>query len=237
MRVLISGSAPLPLELADQFKRITGQTLIERYGSTEAAIISAVPPGTTDRTGWVGWPLPGVEVRLLHDDKTHADKGVGILETRGHNVFRGYWRNPAADSEAFTDGVPSGKPWFNTGDIAEIDEQGCIRLLGRAKDLIISGGLNVYPKEVETVLDTLPGIETSAVFGVPHPDFGEVVIAAVELKAGANFQEPATISAVREKLAAYKTPKRILAIAEIPRNRMGKVDKKVLREEWRRLFN
>lgn len=231
MRLFISGSAPLPLELAAQFHRATGHTIVERYGSTEAAIITAIPPGTTDRTGWVGWPLPGVEVRVLRDDKSRAADGIGVLETRGHNVFSGYWRNAAADAEAFTsDG------WFNTGDIAEIDAAGCIRLLGREKDLIISGGLNVYPKEVETVLDTLPGIETSAVFGVPHPDFGEAVVAAVEVRPGAEIDERSLIAASRECLAAYKCPKRILQVAEIPRNRMGKVDKKVLREEWRKLF-
>ena len=231
LRVLISGSAPLPLELAAEFHRITGKTLIERYGSTEAAIITAVPPHANNRTGWVGWPLPGVELRLLQDDKSRTTRGIGVLETRGHNVFRGYWRNEIADKEAFAEGG-----WFNTGDIAEIDAEGCVRLLGREKDLIISGGLNVYPKEIETVLDTLPGIETSAVFGVAHPDFGEAVVAAVELKPGAAFDEYALIAAAREKLAAYKTPKRILAVPEIPRNRMGKVDKKVLREEWKGLF-
>ena len=232
MRVLISGSAPLPLELAAQFRVATGHTLIERYGSTEAAIITAVPPTEKERTGWVGWPLPGIELRLLRDDQSRATRGIGVLETRGHNVFRGYWRNAEADTLAFAEGG-----WFNTGDIAEIDEAGCVRLLGREKDLIITGGLNVYPKEIETVLDTLPGIETSAVFGVPHPDFGEAVVAAVEMKADASLDEKAAIASARSQLAAYKTPKRILAVAEIPRNRMGKVDKKVLREDWRRLFS
>lgn len=231
MRVLISGSAPLPLELADQFRRATGHTLIERYGSTEAAIITAVPPATTDRTGWVGWPLPGIDVRVIKDDSSRAERGIGVLETRGHNVFRGYWRNAQADAEAFADGG-----WFNTGDIAEIDEDGCIRLLGREKDLIITGGLNVYPKEIETVLDGLPGIETSAVFGVPHPDFGEAVVAAVEARPGTSIDEPALIEAARAKLAAYKAPKRIIGVDEIPRNRMGKVDKKVLKQQWRGLF-
>ena len=231
MRVLISGSAPLPLDLADRFERATGHTLIERYGSTEAAIITAIPPGTKGRAGWVGWPLPGVEVRLRHDDGSRSARGIGVLETRGHNVFRGYWRNPEADALALLEGG-----WFDQGDIAEVDAEGCIRLLGREKDLIISGGLNVYPKEVETVLDTLAGIETSAVFGVPHPDFGEAVVAAVELKVGHVLDEAAAVAGARAQLAAYKTPKRILAVAEIPRNRMGKVDKKVLREEWKGLF-
>ncbi len=236
MRVLISGSAPLPLELAAEFRRITGKTLIERYGSTEAAIITAVPPHETHRTGWVGWPLPGIELRLLQDDQTRLARGIGVLETRGHNVFRGYWRNPSADVEAFANSEVAGRPWFNTGDIAEIDDEGCVRLLGREKDLIITGGLNVYPKEIETVLDTLPSVGTSAVFGVAHPDFGEAVVAVIETKPGSTFDEPALIAAARGKLAAYKAPKRILAIPEIPRNRMGKVDKKILREEWKGLF-
>jgi malonyl-CoA/methylmalonyl-CoA synthetase len=231
MRVLISGSAPLPLELAAEFHRITGKTLIERYGTTEAAIITAVPPHTKDRTGWVGWPLPGIELRLIDEGKSRTTNGIGVLETRGHNVFRGYWRNDAADKEAFCEGK-----WFNTGDIAEIDAEGCVRLLGREKDLIITGGLNVYPKEIETVLDTLPGVETSAVFGVSHPDFGEAVVAAIETKPGATFDENALIAGAREKLAAYKTPKRILAVPGIPRNRMGKVDKKILRDDWKGLF-
>ncbi len=231
MRVLISGSAPLPLELAEQFRRATGHMLIERYGSTEAAIITAVPPGTTDRTGWVGWPLPGVEVRLLREDGSREMRGIGVLETRGHNVFSGYWRNTEANAQAFAEGG-----WFNTGDIAEIDAAGCIRLLGREKDLIITGGLNVYPKEIETVLDTLAGVETSAVFGVAHPDFGEAVVAAVEVRSGESIDETVLIAAARARLAAYKTPKRVIAVDEIPRNRMGKVDKKVLRETWRALF-
>lgn len=231
MRVLISGSAPLPLELAASFERATGHRLIERYGTTEAAIITAVPAGATNRSGWVGWPLPGIALRLIQAEGARATTGIGVLETSGHNVFRGYWRNPEADHEAFAEGR-----WFNTGDIAEIDTEGCVRLLGREKDLIISGGLNVYPKEVETVLDTLPGIETSAVFGVPHPDFGEAVVAVFEPNATVDYDETTLIAATRERLAAYKVPKRIIPIPEIPRNQMGKVDKKVLRAEWKGLF-
>ncbi len=231
MHVLISGSAPLPIELAAEFTRKTGHTLIERYGSTEAAIITAVPAGTNDRTGWVGWPLPGIELRLVQAGGARASTGIGVLETRGHNVFRGYWRNPAADAEAF-----SADGWFNTGDIAEIDAKGCVRLLGREKDLIITGGLNVYPKEVETVLDTMAPIETSAVFGVPHPDFGEAVVAVFEPNVTVDYDENILITAARECLAAYKVPKRIFSIPAIPRNQMGKVDKKALREEWRDLF-
>lgn len=231
-RLVISGSAPLSLELAAQFKDRTGRQIIERYGSTEAAIVTAIPAGTTDRNGWVGWALPGVEIRVAKDDGARvARSAVGVLETRGHNVFAGYWNRPDADREAFT---PDG--WFVTGDIAEIDDTGCVRLLGRSRDLIISGGLNVYPKEVETVLDTLPDIAESAVFGVPHPDFGEAVVAVVELAPNANFDEAAAIKAIRARLAAYKTPKRILPLPSIPRNKMGKVLKNDLRREFNTLF-
>jgi malonyl-CoA/methylmalonyl-CoA synthetase len=231
-KLVISGSAPLPLELASQFFSRTGRQIVERYGSTEAAIITAIPAGTIDRTGWVGWPLPGIDVRVARDDGTRAaHSAIGVLETRGHNVFAGYWNRPDADRDAFT---PDG--WFITGDIAEIDDTGCVRLLGRSKDLIISGGLNVYPKEVETVLDSLPGIAESAVFGVPHPDFGEAVMAAVKLGTNAAFDELAAIKALRAKLAAYKTPKRILAVTAIPRNKMGKVLKNELRREFGSFF-
>jgi malonyl-CoA/methylmalonyl-CoA synthetase len=180
----------------------------------------------------VGWPLPGVEIRVADDAAARAAlSSVGTLETRGHNVFAGYWKRPDADRESFTD-----DGWFITGDIAEIDATGCVRLLGRSKDLIISGGLNVYPKEVETVLDALPGIAESAVFGVPHPDFGEAVVAAVVLAADADFDERALVALSRGRLAAYKSPKRLIPVAEIPKNRMGKVLKSDLRATYRSLF-
>jgi malonyl-CoA/methylmalonyl-CoA synthetase len=231
-RLAISGSAPLPRELAAEFAQRTGRRLIERYGATETAIVTAVPADAADCTGWVGWPLPGVEVRVAAADGTRAPRSAtGELETRGHNVFDGYWKRPAADREAFT---PDG--WFVTGDVAEIDDSGCVRLLDRSKDLIISGGLNVYPREVEAVLDTLPGIAQSAVFAAPHPDFGEAVAAVVELTPGASFDEATTIEAAKTSLAAYKVPKRILVVNEIPRNYMSKVRKAELRAHYRDLF-
>jgi malonyl-CoA/methylmalonyl-CoA synthetase len=189
-----------------------------------------VPPGTEGRTGWVGWPLPGVEVRVKSDDGSrHARPPTGVLETRGHNVLMGYWRRPAADATAFT---PDG--WFISGDIAEIDAEGCVRLLGRTGDLIISGGLNVYPSEVERVLDAIPGVAQSAVFGVPHPDFGEAVVAAIETDRP--LEEADVIAAARKRLAPYKAPKRVIALAELPRNRMGKTLKAELRAAYRTLF-
>jgi malonyl-CoA/methylmalonyl-CoA synthetase len=231
-RLAICGSAPLPIEVAERFHTITGRRIIERYGTTEAAIITAVPADISDRSGWVGWALPGVEIRVAREDGSHADtEAVGGLETRGHNVFSGYWRRPEANADACTsDG------WFITGDIAEIDRTGCVRLLGRSKDLIISGGLNVYPREIEDVLDGLIGDSKSAVFGVPHPDFGEAVVAVLELGPGAQFDEISLLRAARQRLAPYKVPKRILPVAAIPRNRMGKVLKNELREAHHELF-
>jgi malonyl-CoA/methylmalonyl-CoA synthetase len=231
-RLFISGSAPLPPALADQFYAQTGRRIVERYGLTEAAIVTALPPGAARRTGWVGWPLDGVDVRVATAAGTRASlAATGVLETRGHNVFAGYLNRPGADREAFTE-----DGWFITGDVAEIDGEGCVRLLDRARDLVITGGLNVYPREVEIVLDALPGIAQSAVFGVPHPDFGEAVVAAVELAPGACFDEAPAIAAARSSLAAYKTPKRIVAVPQIPRNGMGKVLKAELRARFGTLF-
>lgn len=229
LRLAVSGSAPLSLEIAERFAAETGVHIVERYGATETAIVTAIPAGTKGRTGFVGWALPGVEIRVRQADGRVADRdAVGGLETRGHNVFSGYWNRPDANAEAFTaDG------WFITGDIAEIDATGCVRLLGRSKDLVITGGLNVYPKEVEDALGALLAGGESAVFGVAHPDFGEGVVAVVE---GAPVDEPALIAALRHTLAAYKVPKRILPVSHIPRNRMGKVLKADLRAAHADLF-
>lgn len=229
-RLAISGSAPLPPDTADRFRRTTGMEIIERYGTTEAAIITAIPPGTAGRRGWVGWPLPGIRVRVANEEGRFESAATGVLETRGHNVFAGYWNRP--EEQAFTD-----DGWFVTGDIAEIDESGCIRILGRETDVVISGGLNVYPKEVEDALDELDGIAGSAVFGVPHPDFGEAVAAVVESPAPASFDESACIGYLKTGLASYKVPKRIIAVESIPRNELGKVTKAALRERYRDLFN
>jgi malonyl-CoA/methylmalonyl-CoA synthetase len=230
LRLAISGSAPCPHEVSEQFFALSGLRIIERYGATETAIVTAIPAGVTDRTGWVGWPLPGVDVRVLQTDgQRFSRSAIGSLETRGPNVFAGYWRQP--DTDALT-----GDGWFVTGDIAEIDETGCVKLLGRCRDLIITGGLNVYPKEVEDALDALlPGAE-SAVFGVPHPDFGEAVVAAVVWEGVLADVEPAMLRRLRQTLAAYKVPKRLISVAHIPRNRMSKVLKNDLRQAYRDLF-
>jgi malonyl-CoA/methylmalonyl-CoA synthetase len=232
LRVAISGSAPLPLELAREFHRRTCLAIIERYGSTETAIVVAVPPGQRERTGWVGWPLPGVEIRVKDREGGRSLRGLGSLETRGPNVFAGYWNNDSATAAAFSD-----DGWFLTGDIAEIDDEGCVRILGREKDIVITGGLNVYPAEVEDELRRLPRVKDAAVFGVPHQDFGEAVVAAVELApSDVPFDQTSAIAALRSRLAAFKIPKRIFAVHELPRNAMGKLLKANLREDHANTF-
>lgn len=230
-RLAISGSAPLPHDTAERFRRETGIEIIERYGSTEAAIITAVPPGVTGRRGWVGWPLPGVDVRVANAEGRFGMGAIGTLETRGHNVFSGYWRNAVANREAFTE-----DGWFITGDIAEIDNEGCIRILGREKDLIISGGLNVYPSEVEDALNRCDGVGAASVFGVPHPDFGEAVVAVIETDSSKPFDEHGCMKRLKTELAPYKVPKRITPVGAIPRNELGKVAKARLRESFVGLF-
>ncbi len=228
-RLAISGSAPLPPDTAQRFREVTGMEIIERYGSTEAAIITALPPGVTGRRGWVGWPLPGVKVRVANDNGRFDSAATGVLETRGHNVFAGYWRRP--DEQAFTE-----DGWFVTGDVAEIDEKGCVRILGRQTDVVISGGLNVYPKEVEDALERSDGVAGAAVFGVPHPDFGEAVVAVVETAAPDAFDESACITRLKTELASYKVPKRLIPVSAIKRNELGKVAKAELRRQFRDLF-
>lgn len=228
-RLAISGSAPLPPEVAQEFRKVTGIEIIERYGSTEAAIITAIPPGTEGRRGWVGWPLPGIAVRAANGDGRFTSCATGVLETRGHNVFAGYWNRP--EEQAFTE-----DGWFVTGDVAEIDGDGCVRILGRETDVIITGGLNVYPKEVEDALDRCNGVAGSAVFGAPHVDFGEAVTAVVETADPAAFDESACIGYLKTELASFKVPKRILVVDAIPRNDLGKVAKATLRERYRNLF-
>ena len=231
LRFAISGSSALPNAVSATFEKATGVPVLERYGSTEAAIVAAVPPDRAERHGWVGWPLPEVEIRVAPEGGGYKSTGIGELETRGPHVFAGYWSDEAATSEAMS---PDG--WFRTGDIAEIDEEGCVRILGRSKEIVISGGLNVYPAEVENALLTLPGIAEAAVFGAPHPDFGEAVVAAVESNAPETFDEAAAIARLRERLAAYKTPKRILVTDALPRNAMGKLQKQTLREAYGEIF-
>lgn len=221
VRVFISGSAPLLESTFAEFEARTGQRILERYGMSEAAIITSNPLDGDRVAGSVGFPLPGVELRIGGGEET------GVIQIRGPSVFSGYWRMPEKTAEEFTvDG------FFITGDVGRQDPDGRVWISGRAKDLIISGGYNVYPKEVELVLDEMEGVVESAVIGVPHPDFGEGV-AAVVIGQG---DEAALIAAARAQLAAYKAPKRILFVDELPRNAMGKVQKNLLRQRYAGLF-
>lgn len=231
VRLFISGSAPLRRETFDAFEARTGQRILERYGMTEAGMITSNPLQGPRVAGTVGFALPGVALRVVDDAGGIVDdEGIGTLEIRGPNVFKGYWRKPEKTREDFHDG------WFVTGDLASRDAEGRVSIVGRGKDLIISGGLNVYPKEVEQVLDTLPGVSESAVFGVAHPDFGEGVVAAVVGDGSTGFDEAALRARLREMLAAFKVPQRIVELEALPRNAMGKVQKNLLRDRYVDVF-
>lgn len=231
MRLFISGSAPLSPATHAEWQERTGHAILERYGMTETNMITSNPYDGARRAGTVGMPLPGVEVRVTGPDGAPVAQGeAGSIEVRGPNVFHGYWRLPEKTAEEFRDG------WFVTGDLGAFDSQGYLSILGRAKDLVISGGLNVYPAEVEAALDDLPGVAGSAVIGVPHPDFGEAVVACVIPAKGAVLDEAVLREALRNRLAAFKIPKRVLVMAEFPRNAMGKVQKAELRKQNAGLF-
>jgi malonyl-CoA/methylmalonyl-CoA synthetase len=221
IRVFICGSAPLLESTFAEFEQRTGQRILERYGMSEAAIITTNPLDGARVPGSVGYPLPGVELRIGGGEET------GVIEIRGPSVFSGYWRMPEKTAEDFTaDG------FFITGDVGRRDPDGRVWISGRAKDLIISGGYNVYPKEIELILDELPGVDESAVIGCPHPDFGEAVVAVI---VGAG--DPAQIIATaRQSLAAYKAPKQVFFVDDLPRNAMGKVQKNLLRDRFKATF-
>lgn len=225
IRLFISGSAPLLPSTFTDFEQRSGQRILERYGMSEAVVITSNPLEGDRIAGSVGFPLPGVELRIgANGDK---EEETGVIQIRGPSVFSAYWRMPEKTAEEFTaDG------FFITGDVGRVDPNGRVWISGRAKDLIISGGYNVYPKEVELVLDELPGITESAVIGLPHPDFGEGV-AAICTGQG---DEAAIIAAARQQLAAYKTPKRVIFVLDLPRNAMGKVQKNLLRQTYATLF-
>jgi malonyl-CoA/methylmalonyl-CoA synthetase len=232
VRLFISGSAPLLIETHQEFFHRTGHTILERYGMTETLMNTSNPYEGPRVPGSVGPPLPGIAIRAVPPETgAPAGDAIGQLEVKGPNVFAGYWRDPDKTRSEFTaDG------WFKTGDLGRIDAMGYVHIVGRAKDLVISGGYNVYPREVEAELDTLPGVLESAVFGVPHPDFGEGVTAAVVPRSGAVVSEEEIIDAVRTRLAAYKVPKRVILLAELPRNALGKVQKNALRAAYAELY-
>jgi malonyl-CoA/methylmalonyl-CoA synthetase len=231
MRLFISGSAPLLEETFHAFETRTGQRILERYGMTEAGMITSNPLEGERLAGSVGFALPQTEVRVADEEGglLGADH-TGILEITGANVFQGYWRLPEKTAEEFcADG------WFITGDLARQDTEGRVTIVGRAKDLVISGGFNVYPKEIELLIDDLDGIAESAVIGLQHTDFGEAVTAVV-VADGEVPTEAEIIAGLKAELAAYKVPKRVLFVPELPRNAMGKVEKNRLRESYSGLY-
>jgi malonyl-CoA/methylmalonyl-CoA synthetase len=234
VRLFVSGSAPLLPETFDAFRGRTGQAILERYGMTETGMITSNPLDGARAAGTVGRPLPGIAVRIVDDHDDACESGtIGNVQVRGPNVFAGYWRMPERTREEFTaDG------WFRTGDVGEWvadgEAKGYLRLVGRAKDMIISGGLNVYPKEIEERIDALPGVVESAVIGVPDPDFGEAVVAVVVPRPGGSVDEENVLGALKGEIASFKVPKRVYAIDELPRNAMGKVQKNLLRERFGR---
>lgn len=235
MRLFVSGSAPLLLETFNEWRERTGHTILERYGMSETVMLTSNPYDAKDgerRGGTVGFPLPGVGVRVRDDQGRDLPAGeIGAIEVKGPNVFKGYWRMPEKTREEFTaDG------WFRTGDVGKIDERGYVTIVGRSKDLIISGGYNVYPAEIEGYLNDLPGVAESAVVGVPHGDFGEVGVAVVIPKPGAQLQPEELIASLKSQLANFKIPKRCFVVEQLPRNTMGKVQKNLLREQHKELF-
>ena len=240
MRLFISGSAPLLIETFQEWQQRTGHTILERYGMSETIMLTSNPYQADARHGdqderrgaTVGFPLPGVGLRVVDDANQDLPVGeIGNIQVRGPNVFQGYWRMPEKTAEEFTqDG------WFKTGDVGKVDERGYVSIVGRSKDLIISGGYNVYPAEIEGYINDMPGVAESALVGVPHPDFGEVGVAVVIAKPGAQLDGEAIITALKGQLANFKIPKRCFVATELPRNTMGKVQKNLLREQHKNMF-
>lgn len=233
MRLFISGSAPLLEETHRAWSARTGTAILERYGMTETNMSTSNPYHGDRVAGTVGFPLPGVELRVV-DPETGVPcriGEIGMIEVKGPNVFKGYWRMPEKTAAEFR-----GDGFFITGDLATIDAQGYVRIVGRGKDLVISGGLNVYPKEVEAEIDAIPEVLESAVFGVAHKDLGEGVAAAVVLRPGARVDEAGIIRALDGRLARFKQPRRVVILPELPRNAMSKVQKNLLRDRFRDLF-
>jgi len=233
MRLFVAGSAPLLADTHAAWRERTGHAILERYGMTETGMLTSNPYQGERIAGTVGFALPGVELRIadLETGGSLPQGEIGVIEVRGPNVFKGYWRMPERTQAEFR---PDG--FFITGDMGLIDPRGYLHIVGRAKDLIITGGYNVYPKEIETEIDAIPGVVESAVIGLPHPDFGEGVTAVVVRKAGVELDEQRMLADLQERLARYKLPKRIVFLGDLPRNAMGKVEKKALRERYAALY-
>ncbi len=233
MRLFVSGSAPLLSETHIRFEERTGHRILERYGMTETNMNTSNPYDGERRAGTVGFPLPGVELRIADPEtgKQLPQSQIGQIEVRGPNVFKGYWQMPEKTAEELlADG------FFITGDLGKIDDDGYVHIVGRNKDLIISGGYNIYPKEIEMVLDEQPGVLESAVIGVPHADFGETVLGLIVAEPGATPDLDAIAAAAASSLARFKHPRKLIAIDSLPRNTMGKVQKNVLREIYKEMF-
>jgi malonyl-CoA/methylmalonyl-CoA synthetase len=235
MRLFIAGSAPLLIETFVAWQQRTGHTILERYGMSETIMLTSNPYHAKDgerRGGTVGFPLPGVSLRVVDDAGEPLPVGeIGGIQVKGPNVFKGYWRMPEKTAEEFTaDG------FFKTGDVGKIDARGYVTIVGRSKDLIISGGYNVYPAEIEGYINEMPGVAESAVVGVPHPDFGEVGVAVVVRKPGEALDPEQVIATLKARLANFKIPKRCFVVEDLPRNTMGKVQKNLLREQHKHIF-
>jgi malonyl-CoA/methylmalonyl-CoA synthetase len=228
MRLFISGSAPLLSDTFVQFAELTGHKILERYGMSETAMLTSNPYQGPRKPGTVGPALPGVSVRIVDaDGLACADNTVGEIQVKGPNVFKGYWQMPDKTAEEFTD-----DGYFKTGDVGFFDDDHYLNIVGRSKDLIITGGYNVYPKEIEALIDELPGVLESAVIGVPHPDFGEAVVAVIVPRAGVTLVEQEIIQALKNSVANFKVPKQVHVVDELPRNAMGKVQKNRLRDQF-----
>ena len=240
MRLFIAGSAPLLIETFNEWTQRTGHTILERYGMSETVMLTSNPYAADARYehqaerrgGTVGFPLPGVGLRVINDEGQTLPVGeIGGIQVKGPNVFKAYWRMPEKTKEEFTaDG------FFKTGDVGKVDARGYVTIVGRSKDLIISGGYNVYPAEIEGYINDMPGVAESAVVGVQHPDFGEVGVAVVIAKSGVILNGDNIIADLKSQLANFKIPKRCFVVTELPRNTMSKVQKNLLRDQYKDLF-